>query len=113
MKTDRVFLIRCRDWYCLFLTPLLALVALASIQACKAGDIGSSSSSSDSQVDNSDDHTTGDTRCTVTVVTQADGDCTYTRDCDGAQVESGDFPAQQNGQCVLPIAVEEPTSGDL
>lgn len=90
---------------CLVLAQLLLLLS-----ACKAGDIGSSSSSSSASVDNSeDDHSvTGSTHCTLTVsVEPINGVCGYSRDCDGATVEAGEFPATVANTCVLPTPAPE------
>lgn len=99
-----------RIFLCLVLAQLLLLLS-----ACKAGDIGSSSSSSSASVDNSeDDHSvTGSTHCTLTVsVEPTNGVCTYSRDCEGATVEAGEFPATAAGQCVLPTPAPEAATAE-
>lgn len=91
----------------------LAICILFLCASCKAANIGSSSSSSSASVDNSeDDHSvTGSTHCTLTVsVEPVNGVCTYSRDCDGATVEAGEFPATVANTCVLPTPTPEPAA---
>lgn len=97
----------------LLLLPTQFLLFSLVCSGCKAGDVLSSASSSSASVDNStDDHSvTGSTHCTLTVsVTPENGLCTYTRDCDGATVEAGEFPASSSGECVLPTPTPEPSA---
>lgn len=114
-SSTRLTLRRSPRYFLLRLIPYLCLLLLG-LNACKVGDVGSSSSDSSATAttDNPTTSTTdnsihGSTTCTVTLSeTPTTGVCTFTRECDGAEVSSGDFPPDASGNCVLPTPTPTP-----
>lgn len=103
METDLQLMESRKPYLLACLSFLFLLLASFNLSGCKASDNFSSSSSSSASVDQSDNSVRGDTACETTVKLDPEtGKCEFTKKCDGAEVSSGDFAPNSEGECVVP-----------